>query len=140
MNTLGRIVAIDYGAKRVGIAVTDPMQIIATALTTVPTKELMGFLKTYFEEEEVEQLVVGYPLGLNDQPTHATPLVDKFVKDFNKKFPNLPVALEDESYTSKDAARMLYAAGYKQKDRRKKENLDKVSAALILQSYLEKRS
>jgi len=134
---MGRILAIDYGAKRVGLAVTDPLQIIATALTTVPEKEVIDFLKNYIITENVERFVVGMPLSLNGDDTHATPLVKAFIKRLQKTFPNVPVDTEDEQYTSKMAVQSMVQAGVKKKDRRKKENIDKISATIILQSYLE---
>lgn len=136
---MGRIVALDYGAKRVGIAITDPLKIIATPLETVQTKEIINFLKGYDEKEEIEEFVVGFPYDLKGNPTNATPLVKDFVIRLQRGFPGKQISLEDEKYTSKIAIAALVAGGMKKKDRRKKENIDKISATIILQSYLEKR-
>ena len=132
-----RIVAIDFGLKRTGIAVTDPLQIIATALDTVETKEVFNYLQKYLAAEPVECFVVGIPTNLNDSATHATAPAEAFVKSHQKKFPAIPVKTVDERYTSKLAAQALFAAEFSKKDRRDKKNLDKVSATLILQSYLQ---
>ena len=136
---MGRIVALDYGSKRVGIAITDPLKIIATPLETVQTKEIINFLKGYDEKEEIEEFVVGFPYDLKGNPTNATPLVKDFVIRLQRYFPGKQISLEDEKYTSKIAIAALVAGGMKKKDRRKKENIDKISATIILQSYLEKR-
>ncbi len=136
---MGRIVALDYGSKRVGIAITDPLKIIATPLETVQTKEIINFLKGYDEKEEIEEFVVGFPYDLKGNPTNATPLVKDFVIRLQRDFPGKQISLEDEKYTSKIAIAALVAGGMKKKDRRKKENIDKISATIILQSYLEKR-
>ena len=100
---MGRILAIDFGKKRTGIAVTDPLQIIATGLETVESKELIGYLKKYFASEEVEKVLIGYPLNWDDSPTDATPLVDKFIKQFQHVFPNMPLDMQDERFTSNNA-------------------------------------
>jgi putative Holliday junction resolvase len=135
---MGRVVALDYGSKRVGIAVTDPLKIIATPLKTVQTKEIFNFLKEYNEREEIEEFVVGFPYDLMGKPTNATPLVKKFVIKLQRRFPDKQISLEDEKYTSKIAVAAMVSGGMKKKDRRKKENVDKISATIILQSYLEK--
>lgn len=135
-----RILAIDYGGKRTGIAVTDPLGIIATGLTTVPSHELMNFLKTYFEKEDVTEVVIGMPKKLDGTPTNATPLVEAAVKRFRKLFPQKPLFLHDERYTSKMALDSMIASGTKKKDRQNKGNIDLVSATIILQSYLQTRS
>ena len=136
---MGRILAIDYGGKRCGVAVTDPMQIIATGLKTVPTQELMPFLKDYVSKETVEVFVIGEPLRLDDTPADAAEMVYNFVKFLKRTFPHIPVELLDERYTSKLAAQSLVQSGMKKKDRQKKENLDVVSATIILQEYLESK-
>lgn len=133
---MGRIVAIDYGLKRVGIAVTDPLQIIATGLTTVDTPKIMAFLQKYVTDEPVEKFVVGDPRNLDDIATHATQPTEKFVAELAKLFPNIPIDREDERYTSKMASRVLIQSGVKKKKRRNKKLLDEISATLILQSYL----
>ena len=137
---MGRVLALDYGSKRVGVAVTDPLKIIATPLETVQTKEIIEFLKRYDEREEIEEFVVGIPYDLKGNPTNATPLVKEFVIRLQRGFPGKQISLEDEKYTSKIAIAAMLAGGMKKKDRRKKENVDKISATIILQSYLEKRN
>ena len=134
-----RILAIDYGTKRTGIAVTDPLRIIATALETVESDKLMNFLTTYFQKEPVDQLVVGMPKRLNNEDTDMTPLVRQLIEQLKKKFPDKRVALIDERFTSAIALQTMIAGGMKKKDRRVKGNVDKISATLILQSYLESR-
>ena len=132
-----RIIAIDYGAKRVGVAVTDPLQIIATGLTTVSANEIISFLKDYIEREQIECIVVGDPKRLNMQATHNTPLVKDFVKLLNKNFSKLPVVMMDERFTSKMAVKAMIDSGMKKSDRADKKNIDAVSATIILQNYLE---
>ncbi|MTI21799.1 Holliday junction resolvase RuvX [Fulvivirga sp. RKSG066] len=134
---MGRIIALDYGLKRTGIAATDPLKIIASPMETVQTPKLLQFLKDYLLKEEVETVVVGMPKTLDDQDTHATAAVRNLIKKLKEKFPSVNIVEEDERYTSKMALDAMIAGGMKKKDRRKKENVDKVSAALILQSYLE---
>lgn len=136
---MARIMAIDYGGKRCGVAVTDPMQIIATGLKTVPTQELMPFLKDYVGKETVETIVIGEPRHLDDTLAPAAEMVHNFVKFLRRTFPHIPVELVDESYTSKRAAQSMVQSGMKKKDRQKKENLDVVSATIILQEYLESK-
>ncbi len=131
-----RLLAIDYGSKRCGIAVTDPLQIIANGLTTVKSFELLQYLNEYFEREQVEKVVIGYPTNLDGTNTHATPLVLNFIKSFKKKFPTVPIVPVDEQYTSKLATRAMLDMGLKKKDRRKKELVDEISATIILQGYL----
>ena len=134
---MARIMAIDYGTKRVGIAVTDPLQIIAKALTTVDAIKIFDWLKEYFKAEEVELVLVGYPLGLNGEPTNATPFVDRFISQFQKQFPNKELLTRDEAFTSKMAMKVLIDSGVKKKERRNKALLDQTSAAIILQEYLQ---
>lgn len=136
---MARILCIDYGGKRTGIAVTDPLQIIASALTTVPTKELMPFLKDYTLREEVELILIGEPLNLDDSATHATPLVKAAIARLRKEFPHIPIETVDERYTSKMASRAMVEMGMKKKDRRKKENIDQIAATIMLQEYLGNR-
>ena len=137
---MGRILALDYGLKRTGIAATDPLQIIASPVTTIPTKDLLPYLSDYLKREEVDTLVIGMPKRLNDTDTHATAAVVKFIQKFKSHYPQLEVVEEDERFTSKMAVQAMVAGGMKKKDRRKKENIDKISAVLILQSYLESHS
>lgn len=134
-----RIMAIDYGSKRCGIAVTDPLQIIANGLTTVSTHELFTFLENYFAKEEVETIVVGEPKRLNGTATHATPLVNAFVQQLSKKFPAKKIERVDERFTSKMAFQTMIDSGLKKKDRANKALVDEVSATIILQSYMETR-
>ena len=136
---MGRILAIDYGLKRTGLAVTDPLRIIATALETVETRNLIAYLQGYFQKEPVDQLVVGLPKQLNNTDTDMTVPVRQLVAALEKKFPNHPVNLVDERYTSSIARQAMLSGGMKKKDRRIKGNVDKISATLILQTYLETR-
>ena len=134
---MGRILAIDYGLKRTGLAVTDPLQIIATALNTVSTTEIFSYLQQYDQNEEVEAFVIGMPKGMRNEDTDITKAVERFAALLQKKFPEKPVYLHDERFTSKMAMDALIAGGTSKKYRRKKENIDKVSAVIILQSFLE---
>ncbi|UII28594.1 Holliday junction resolvase RuvX [Fulvivirga maritima] len=134
---MGRIIAIDFGTKRVGLAATDPLKIIASPLTTVPTKEIIPFLKDYCSNEEVEKFVIGMPKNLQNEDTDATSHVKKFIEKLQKNFSTTPIHEVDERFTSKIATDSLLSGGMKKKDRREKGNIDKVSAALILQSYLD---
>lgn len=133
---MGRIVAIDYGTKRVGIATTDPLQLIASPLGTVHSKDVINFLKDYSTNEQVEAFVVGMPKNLQNEDTNATIHVKQFVVVLKRTFPEKEVHLIDERFTSKMALQTMIAGGTKKKDRAKKENLDKISATIILQSYL----
>lgn len=137
---MARILSIDYGKKRTGLAVTDPLQIIATALDTVDSGELIGYLKKYMAAEPVELVLIGYPLNFDDTPTDATPLVEKFIGKFKNVFPNLPIEKVDERLTSKMASQAIAGMGLKKKDREDKGLIDRVSAAIMLQEYLESRS
>lgn len=132
-----RIICIDYGGKRTGLAVTDPLQIIATALTTVETKELIPYLKKYFAREAVELILIGEPLNLDDSATHATPLVKAAIIKLTKEFPNIPIKTVDERYTSKMASRAMIEMGMKKKDRQVKGNTDQIAATIMLQEYLQ---
>lgn len=133
---MGRIIAIDYGMKRVGVAVTDPLRLIATPLATIDTKEIVDFLKRYIAKEEVDILVVGMPKHLNNTASTMTIIVTKFVRKLRKDFPNQQIIPHDERYTSKLAAASMIEGGSTKKDRRNKANLDKLSATIILQSFL----
>jgi len=134
---MGRILSIDYGGKRTGLAVTDPLRIIATGLCTVETPKLMPFLKDYFSRETVDLVLIGMPVNWDDTDTHATPLVKGFIKSFNKQFPQLPVKEVDERFTSKMAAQAMLQMGLKKKDRRNKGMIDEIAATIILQEYLQ---
>lgn len=137
---MSRILSIDYGLKRTGLAVTDPLQIIATGLTTVYSKELIPFLKDYFEKEPVELIIIGEPKNWDDTDTHATPLVEKCIKDLQKNFPAIPVKKVDERYTSKMAKDAMLEMGMKKKDRRNKALVDEIAATIMLQEYLRAKS
>jgi putative Holliday junction resolvase len=134
-----RIVAIDYGGKRTGIAVTDPLQIIATALETVPTKSLLAFLKEYTSKEDIESFVVGEPKNLDGSATDASQMVKDFVVILKMEFPKTPIHLIDERFTSKMAFQSMIAGGTSKKDRRIKGNIDKISATIILQDFMSRQ-
>lgn len=136
-DLVGRILAIDYGKKRVGLAVTDPLQMIATRLTTVSSNEIWAFLKEYFARENVEKVIVGYPLQMNNQPSEAVKYINPFLRKFQKDYPEMPLEQVDERFTSKMAFQTMIDAGLKKKDRQNKETIDGVSATIILQTYLE---
>ena len=137
---LGRIIAIDYGTKRTGLAVTDPGQMIASPMETVPTHELMNYLQTYFEKEQVDLLVVGLPRQMDHSDSESMKLIRYFVGAFKKRFKEIPVEWMDERFTSKMAMDAMITGGMKKSDRKVKGNVDRISAALILQSFLEKRN
>ena len=140
MRHLGRIIAIDYGTKRTGLAVTDPGQMIASPMETVPTHELMNYLKAYFEKEEVELLVVGHPRQMDHSESESMKQIRFFVGAFKKRFKEIPVEWMDERFTSRMAMDAMVTGGMKKSHRKLKGNVDRVSAALILQSFLEKRN
>ncbi len=133
---MARIVGIDYGLKRCGIAVTDEFQLIASALTTIETPKLFEFLKTYFEKEKVEKVVVGDPKDLRGNDTHGTAPVKNFVYQFQKKFPTMELILVDERFTSKMASQAILMSGVKKTERQNKGLIDQVSATIILQYYM----
>ena len=133
---MGRIVAIDYGNKRVGVAVTDPLKLIANALDTVHAKDILTFLKNYILQEPVEAIVVGMPRTLANTPTDVTSAVVGFVRKLKKEIPGIPVYTIDERFTSRMAFQAMIDGGVKKKDRQNKATVDKVSATIILQSYL----
>jgi putative pre-16S rRNA nuclease len=137
---LGRIIAIDYGTKRTGIAVTDPGQIIASPMTTVATHQLMIFLEDYFRKEEVEVLVVGHPTRMDGSDSESMKPLRFFVQAFKKRFPSMGVEWMDERFTSKMAVDAMLAGGMKKSERRVKGNIDKISASLILQSWMERQN
>lgn len=134
---MGRILAIDYGRKRTGIAVTDILKIIANGLDTVPTHNLEEFLTGYFAREDVEKVVIGYPKQMNNKPSEAVVFVEAFLKRFRKIFPNMEYVLFDERFTSKMAFQAMIDGGVKKNDRKNKALVDKISATIILQYYLE---
>lgn len=137
---MARILAIDYGQKRVGLAVTDEGQIIATPLTTVHSKDVIKYLKDYLNREPVELFVVGEPRQMNNTPSESVKFIEPFVRLLAKTFPDVKIARIDERFTSKMAQRTILEAGAKKKDRQKKELVDMVSAVIILQSYLEAKN
>ncbi|MFT3981029.1 MAG: Holliday junction resolvase RuvX [Ferruginibacter sp.] len=134
---MARILSIDYGGKRTGIAVTDPMQIIATGLTTIDSKELIPFLKKYFATEVVELIIIGMPVNWDESDTHATPLVKEAIKKLHKEFPDMPVKEVDERFTSKMAKDAMLQMGLKKKDRRDKKLVDEIAATIMLQEYMQ---
>lgn len=134
-----RILAIDYGKKRTGLAVTDPLQLIASGLTTVLTHELIPYLKKYMAQEAVELIVIGEPKNLDGEDTHGTALVTECIRILGKNFPEMPIKKMDERFTSKMAFRSLIDSGVKKKDRQNKALIDEVSATIILQEYLQFR-
>ena len=134
---MARIMAFDYGQKRVGVAATDPLQIIANAVDTIETKEIFAFIKSYLAKEQVETFVVGYPYNDGFKDNAVLPHVKKFIAQLEKTYPGIPVVKVDESFTSRMAMETMVLSGVSKKERRKKENLDKISATIILQSYME---
>ena len=137
---MARILCIDYGLKRTGVAVTDPLQIIATGLTTINSNELLSFLKQYFTQEQVELIVIGEPKNLDNSDTHATPLVKEAIVKLQKEFPNMPLKTVDERYTSKMARQAMLEMGMKKKDRRNKRTVDEIAATIMLQEYMQSLS
>ena len=137
---MGRVLAIDYGKKRIGIAVTDKLKIIASPLSTVPADEIEKFLVDYLNRETVDEFVVGYPVQLNNLPSESVKYIGPFLKRLRKLFPDKPVHLIDERFTSKMARKTIIESGARKKERMDKSIADRVSASLILQSYLERIS
>jgi putative Holliday junction resolvase len=131
-----RILAIDYGLKRTGLAVTDPLKIIATGLTTVESKQLIPFLKKYFATEEVELLIIGEPKNWDNTDTHATALVERIIRELQKNFPLIPIKKVDERFTSKMASQAMLEMGLKKKQRQNKALVDEIAATIMLQEYL----
>ena len=136
---MDRIIGIDYGRKRVGVAVSDPLGICASALDTIHSAKIIEDLKKYAENEKVVRFVVGYPINTDGRPSEAAKDVDVFLKQLAKAFPDIPVTLEDERFTSVLAHRAMIDGGMKKQDRMKKESVDKISAAIILQTFLDRR-
>lgn len=137
---MGRIIGIDYGRKRVGIAVTDENQMIANALDTVHVVDIFNYLKKYLSQENVERIVVGYPMKLNNTESESVVFVKPFIKKLKKEFPSLMIETIDERYTSSIASRAILMSGARKKTRKDKSLVDKVSAVLILQSYMEMKN
>jgi len=136
---MNRTIGIDYGRARVGVAVSDPLGIFASPMETVPSAKIIEYLQKYAEKETIERFVVGYPINLNGRPSEAAADVDKFLKALAKAFPDIPVSLEDERFTSVLAHRAMIDGGMKKSERRDKASVDKISAAIILQSYIDKK-
>lgn len=135
---LGRLLALDYGMKRTGIAVTDELQLIASGLTTVPTEEVIGFLQTYIVQEKVERIIVGEPKQMDNSPSESEALISVFLTKLKEAFPQMPIERQDERFTSKLAVRSMIAGGLKKKQRQNKALIDQISATIILQDYLNK--
>ena len=135
---MARILCIDYGKKRTGIAVSDPLQIIATGLTTIQSNELISFLKKYFTHENVELIVIGDPKNLDNTDTHATPLVNAIIEKIKKEFPHIPLKKMDERFTSKLAKQAMLEMGMKKKDRQNKANVDEIAATILLQEFMNR--
>ncbi len=136
---MGRILAIDYGTKRIGLAVTDPLQIFASPLTTVSPKEFDSFLETYLKTEVVDEFVIGYPVQMNNQASEAVRYINPFIKKLKKTYPEKEIHLADERFTSQMAFQTMIDGGVKKKDRQDKSIVDKISASIILQSFLDNK-
>ena len=136
---MDRIIGIDYGRKRVGVATSDPLGIFASALETVHSAKIIEYLKNYAQKERIVRFVVGYPINMDGAPSEAAKDVDVFLKQLAKAFPEVPVTMEDERFTSVLAHRAMIDGGMKKHDRMKKESVDKISAAIILQSYIDRK-
>lgn len=136
---MGRVLALDYGRKRTGIAVTDELQIIASGLTTVPTPQLPAFLRTYIQQEKVVRIVVGEPRQMNNTPSESEAYIAPFLEKLKKEFPEIPIVRQDERFTSKMAMQSMIDSGMKKKQRSNKALVDEISATLILQAYLNNR-
>ena len=134
-----RVLAIDYGKKRTGIAVTDEMQIIASGLTTIPSETAIAFLKDYFSKEKVEIVLIGEPKQMDYSPSESTEIIEAFVEKFKKSFPDLPIERVDERFTSKMAFQTMIDSGLKKKQRQNKALIDEISATIMLQDYLSKK-
>ena len=137
---MGRLLAIDFGLKRTGLAVTDALQIIATGLETVPTHTLLDYLQTYFTKEAVDKVIIGMPKNLDSSDTDSTHGVRVLIKHFIKKFPAMPIIEHDERFTSQMAMQAMISGGMSKKDRREKGTVDRISATIILQSYMESQA
>jgi len=136
---MARILAIDYGQKRTGIAVTDELQIIASGLTTVPSDTALTFLKDYFEKEKVMKVLIGEPKQMNGQPSESTPIIEAFVEKFKSTFPEMPLVRVDERFTSKMAFKRLIDSELIQKQRKNKSLIDEISATIMLRDYLSRK-
>ena len=134
-----RILAIDFGQKRTGIAVTDELQIIASGLTTIPSETAISFLKAYFEKENVAKVLIGEPKQMNGQPSESTPFIEKFVVQFQKNFPDMKIERADERFTSKMAFQTMIYSGLNKKQRQNKALVDEIAATIMLQDYLTRK-
>jgi putative Holliday junction resolvase len=139
MNKMGRLLGIDFGTKRIGLAVTDPLQIFASPLKTVRNQDFEAFLTEYLKTESIEEFVIGYPVQMNNHPSESVKYINPFIKKIEKLFPGKPVHLVDERFTSGMALKTMIEGGVKKKDRQNKSMVDKISASIILQSYLDRR-
>jgi putative Holliday junction resolvase len=137
--SMGRILGIDFGTKRIGLAVTDPLKIFASPLKTIKNQEFDNFLTEYLKTESIEEFVIGYPVQMNNRPSESVRYIKPFVKKIGKLFPGIPVHLVDERFTSEMALKTMIEGGVKKKDRQDKSMVDKISASIILQSFLDKR-
>ena len=137
---MDRIIGIDYGRRRTGLATSDPLGIFASALDTVDSTKLIDYLKNYAEKERIVHFVIGYPVNMNGKPSEAQADVKAFLKQLEKNFPGIPITLEDERFTSVLAHRAMIDGGMKYKDRRNKASVDKIAAAIILQGFLDRQN
>jgi putative holliday junction resolvase len=137
---MGRIIGIDWGLKRIGLAVTDPLRIFASPLTTVGTGEFYKFIDDYIKNEEVDAFVVGYPVQMNNKPSASVSYINPFIRKLKKNYPDITIYLEDERFTSQIAHRTMLDGGLKKKDRQDKSIADKISASIILQSFMDNKS
>jgi putative Holliday junction resolvase len=137
---MGRIIGIDYGTKRIGLAVTDPLQIFASPLDTVKSDEFYQYINNYLKTEVIDAFVIGYPVQMNNKPSESVNQLNPFIKKLNKTFPGKLIHLVDERFTSQMAFQTMIDGGLKKNDRRDKSLVDKISASIILQSFLDKRS
>ncbi len=137
---MGRILGIDYGRKRVGLAVTDPLKIFASPLNTISAHDIDNFIADYMASEEVEAFVIGYPVKLNNEPSESVKYINPFIRKLKKRFPGVPVHLVDERFTSQMALKTMIEGGLKKKERQNKSIIDMISASIILQSFLDRKS
>ena len=137
---MGRILGVDYGVKRIGLAVTDPLKIFASPLITVNQEEFYNYINDYLKKNEVEAFVIGYPVQMNNKPSESVTYINPFIKRLKKTFPEIHIYLADERFTSQMAMKTMIDGGVKKKDRQDKSLVDKISASIILQSFLDKSS
>jgi putative holliday junction resolvase len=140
MNSMGRILGIDFGTKRIGLAITDPLCIFASPLKTVKTSEFDNFIEEYIKTESIEEFVIGYPVTLNNHASESVKYINPFIKKLKRLFPEIPVNQVDERFTSGMALKAMIEGGVKKNERRDKSMVDKISASIILQSFLDKRA